>query len=608
MRIVVEVADLEFDFSADKTNQNENNITYSAVLEYTGREVEVAVASAEYLKIEYSNGGEYSAVIPTVLDRGNHTVYVKVSIVEEYQDRYELEGGYSEYLITLDIELKLIIFDSFQLNGRDTEIEDISYGINKVAKYATMQFTIRERYALVLDMISDNGDVSWTIIEGYYEFLDFDKTYHFYVVDREINTNLEKYADANGVLYEMQFEVNFVNQVIYGINDAVYNNPNGQNVYYELQEDETSFAITLDDESLERLAGFKFSYMIIDKVDGWLDPVEVDSFPLVFDDLSTIRVIMLYIKVGENNNRSILQFTIFEPTHISGYTTTYIELSTGETKTINSVMGYMGETILDAFVVDLEVVLEEEFQEAGYTVGYFADKEYTEPISYTELGLLYVVYFVIYDDGGTPVETGEFYYSHAFIPTNVPALALNSKDPTYEGEYYDWVCVSSKDFALEFAVAEDITITQTYNGEDSLELQEGPQLIDYVLTIEHLGVEYTFAVKFEIIYTPNIIGCFTQEVQQSYVYKVTNTDESVEYYIYSNNMLNHIDISNEYNTNNISDFELVLQELVFPMDSNYMITNKTLVQDRDNYYIKLSVLSEGTTSNYYIKLNVAEAE
>ena len=124
-RRLVEVADLEFNFSADKTNQNENNITYSAVLEYTGREVEVAIASAEYLKIEYSNGGEYSAVIPTVLDRGNHTVYVKVSIVEDYQDRYELEGGYSEYLITLDIELKLIVFDSFQLNGRDAEIEDI---------------------------------------------------------------------------------------------------------------------------------------------------------------------------------------------------------------------------------------------------------------------------------------------------------------------------------------------------------------------------------------------------------------------------------------------------------------------------------------------------
>lgn len=608
VKIVVGVDAIEFEVESEKTNESENNIIFETVVEYTGKNIPIALKDAEYLTIQYSiDNGEYSSVVPTVLYKGEYVIKVKFAIVEEYQDRYELDGGYDEYLLTVNVEVEQIIFDEFKLNGRDADIEYLSTGVNKVAKYATIQFTIRDKYALVIDAINDNGDEYWAIVEGYYEFLDFDKTYTLYLIDRDINATLDKYAEIRGVLYEMKFEVNFVEQVFYG-RGGVYNNPNGENVYYELEQDETSFSITLDDESLERLEGFKFSYLIIDRVEGWLDPVEIDGFPLVFDDLTTIMVIMLYIQVGENNNRSILQFTIFQPTHISGYKTTSIDLSTGEEKISTTVMGSMGETISNAFVVDLEVNLKEEYQEAGYYVNYFANKEHTQPARFTELGLLYVVYFVIYDAEGQPVEEGEYYYCHSFISNNIPGLALNCKDPEDDREYYDWACVNYSDVALEYDVADDITISQTYNGEATLELVAGPQLIDYVLTINYMGIDYVFAVKFEMIYTPNIIDCFTQSVKDSYVYKLSNTAETINYYIYQHNTLNHIDISSEYNADNVEDFETVLQELIFPMDANYLITSKTLVTVRDAYYAKITV-KEGANEpmDYYIKLNVAEA-
>ena len=608
VKIVVGVEDIEWEFDCEKESENENNITYSAVLEYTGENVTVALKTAEYLTIEYTKGTEYSSEIPTVLERGEHTIYARVRIADEYLDRYELDGGVSEYLITINVELKLIVFDEFKLNGRDADIEELSLGVNKVAKYATMQFSIRERYALVVDTTNDNGDEFWQVVEGYYEFLDFNKTYKFYVVDRNINSILDKYAEASGVLYEMQFEVNFVNQVIYGADNNVYNNPNGQNVYYELERGETSFSITLDDESLERLSGFKFSYMLIDSVAGWMDPVQVESFPLVFDDLSTIKVIMLYIQVGEQNNRSILQFTIFAPTHISSYQTTTFDLETGEENIETSVMGAMGETIVNSLVTDFTINLKEEYITAGYTVGYYSDKEHTQPADYTNLGLLYVVYYVIYDQDNVAVEEGEYYYSHAFLSSNVPALALNAKDPEEEKEYFDWVCVDNKNLALEFNFVDAVAISQTYNEEDTIELVSGPQIIDYILTITYNETTYTFDIQFEVIYTPSIIECFTQEVKDSYVYKLSNTDETITYYIYQSNSLNCIDISNEYSVNNIGNFEGVLQELIFPMDSSYSITSKTIIQFKDEYYIKLNVSSSGSVStDYYIKLKVANA-
>ena len=130
----------------------------------------------------------------------------------------------------------------------------------------------------------------------------------------------------------------------------------------------------------------------------------------------------------------------------------------------------------------------------------------------------------------------------------------------------------------------------------------------YVLTINYMGIDYVFAVKFEMIYTPNIIDCFTQSVKDSYVYKLSNTAETINYYIYQYNTLNHIDVSSEYNADNVEDFETVLQELIFPMDANYLITSKTLVTVRDAYYAKITV-KEGANEpmDYYIKLNVAEA-
>ncbi len=607
VKIVVDSADIEFEVEAEKTNQTDNNITYSVVVEYTGNNIAIALKEKDYLKIEYSIGGEYSSVVPSVLGKGEYEIYARVSISVDYADRYELDGGYAEYLIAMNVVVEQIIFDTLKVNGRDAILEEISVGINKVAKYGTIQFTIRDRYALVMDDTNAGGDEFWTLIDGYYEFLDFDKTYNFYVVDKNINSELNKYASESGILYEIKFEVNFVNQVIYGINSEVYNNPNGQNVYYELEENETSFSITLDEESLDRLSGSKFSYMIIDSVDGWLDPQEVSSFPLVFDDLTTIKVIMLYIEVGANNNRSIIQFTIFQPTHISSYETTTIDISTGERGVSTNAMGSMGQTIVNALVVDLKVNLKEEYSTAGYTVGYFADEEHTKSAEFTELGLLYLVYFVVYDPDGQPVEEGEFYYSHAFISSNVTALALNCKNPEDEKEYFDWVCVEEKAFALEFDLAEGITISQTYNGEETLELVEGPQIIDYVLTIHYMDIDYTFAIQFEVICTPNIISCFTQEVQSSYVYKLSNTEETISYYIGQNNSLNYIDISNEYNTSNVNDFEAVLQELIFPMDSGYLITDKSLVGFRDKYFVKLVVNYGGTSSSYYIELKVANA-
>jgi hypothetical protein len=325
---------------------------------------------------------------------------------------------------------------------------------------------------------------------------------------------------------------------------------------------------------------------------------------------------MIFVEVGENNNRSIIQFGIIPPTFVKGYETTYVELATGETKVSNTVRGSMGETIVDAFVIGFEVFLKDGYE--NYTIAYFGDENLTKPVDYTNIGMLYEIYYVIFDGDGNAVEYGAYYYAHAFCPTNAPGLALNCQDPDDEVEYLDWVCVDYKNMSLEYNIVEDggITISQTYNGADTLTLVDGAQVVDYVLTISYMGVDYIFAVPFEVVCTLNIINCFTQEVKDSYNYWIYNTAETISYNIKQYNTLNYIDISDEYTAENINDFERVLQSLIFPMDIMYNVTSKTIVEVNDVYYIKLNVSYTGNdmvdTENrakyYYIELVIGESQ
>ena len=292
-------------------------------------------------------------------------------------------------------------------------------------------------------------------------------------------------------------------------------------------------------------------------------------------------------------------------------------------------IGGWSKSICNGVVTGFTVHLKDEYVDAGYTVGYFADKDHTKPMDLTNIGIAYIVHFVIYDNNSQVVETGEFMMCHAFVPENYP-LCMNAVDLNDEETVEYTLSVETTTLELRYYLLEDseFVIAQTYNGSETITLQDGVQVVEYVLMITYQGVTYTFEMPITVICSRNITNCFSQENRDAQNFPVTYTttdSQTGEEQIITYKMemdystrTPYIDLTKEYDTKTIMEFSSVVAGMQLELVDEYNIVSKELVEIDGRYFIVLeiengdvsvsSVSSTKLAKYYYIELLVKEAD
>ena len=493
-------------------------------------------------------------------------------------------------------------------------------------------YSIRSFYALV--RVNYNGEYGWTVVENGFEFTDYyfnDNRYTFYVIDRSINPNLEMYTSDTGVIFELKFDTYLIETITYGLEDDVLSKIKSSGVVYELGMTEESFEITLDAESLALFDECVFRYMIIDSEGEWLDPVDIEGNTLIFEELESIYSIIILVAFDDTTNYQVTQFVLIPPTHVKGYTVTSVEFGKNETIVDEYGLGGWSKSICNGVVTGLTVHLKDEYKNANYTVEYYSDQEHTLPVDFTNIDESYIVYFVVYDNNSQEVEYGEFAMYHAFVPDNIPicmnSISPNDKNPT---EYVVSVDINTIELAYSFIEDSQITISQTYNGESEIVLQEGSQVINYVLNITYNSVVYTFEMPITVVCSLNVLDCFEQQYKDSLYYPITYIEINVEtgeeetktYQIQRDygSRVNYIDLTSEYDTKTVLQFNSILENLEFPFAEIYQIVSREIVELNERFYIKLSIENLAgvdsvsplalprSATYYYIELRVKEAD
>lgn len=630
VKISVTATALTWNVDTVLDRKDETGIYYSAEVSHTGGYINISLSRNEYLLVEYFDGENYITTSPRFIEKGEYTIVARVSIKEEYASLYRLSTGGEYYTYNLVLGVSQIIFSTIKVDDHEYQLEDMIGKTNKVKLNSKLYYSIRSFYAFV--RIDVNGDPGWTIVENGFEFTEYyvnDTRYTFYVVDKSINPQLDSFLTENGVIYEIVFDTYLIKEVIYGADNAVISSPKGEGAVYEYAQDETTIQITFDAESIELLDVYQFKYMIIDSDGEWLDPVDIDTVPLVFNNIESIYCIMILVAFDDTTNYQVTQVVLMPATHVSGFTVTSMEFDDSTVIVDEFGLGAWNKSICNGVVTDFTVNLKDEYVALDYTVGYFADKEHTQPVDYTNIGICYVVYFVIYDNNSQAVETGEFLMCHAFVPENYP-LCMNAVDLEAEEVVEYSVSVDDKSFSLRYNILEDngITIAQTYNGSETISLEDGVQVVEYALIITYQGVTYTFEMPITVICSLNVLSCFSQENQdaQNFPATYTTTDsqtgvEETKTYLMQmdySSRTPYIDLTKEYDTDNIMELSTVVESLEFAITEDYEVVSKELVEINGRYFIKLEINNTAAVVNstaqarpaeyYYIELLVKEAD
>ena len=489
VKIGVSPTSLVWNIPSIMNSQEDNAKYYIADYTYNGIEKSVGLSDNTYLTVEYFVNNEYVSSCPTILVTGDYEFVARVRVKDNYVNTHKLSTNEEYFYYYIDICVSRTIFTLLKIGDVQYEIEEMPSDIY-VMYGSSIEYSIKSTYSLMY------WNDQWEEVNSGYVFDKYNQKQTLYVVDRAINPTLDP-SNRESILYEINIYTYIVKNVTFGVDNVKIDYPNGNNYTYELQDKEEQLTITYDNDAQLLLDSFDFKYMIINTNGDWLDPIDINSMPLVFDDLEGIHTIILLVSCDDMPSNIVTQITIVPQTYISCYNVSYMHFYANEEQSDNCDKGSNSYSICNGIITGFEVVLEDDY--INYSISYYADENYTKQFDNSNISNCLIVYYVIRDIDDEVVESGEFTFYHSFVPSNYP-IRMNSVDPNADNNDYV-VTVNVPTFIVKYHIAQNngLEITQTYNGLSNIILQAGEQKVDYLLTITFDGKIYKFEMPLTVI-------------------------------------------------------------------------------------------------------------